>query len=111
MDIQKAISLAVSRENLEEEQMYEVMNVIMSGGATPAQIAAFITALRMKGETVGEITGAVRVMREKVTAIETGIDLDNGGIVVDTCGTGGMVPERLMSQPLLLLLLPLQGSR
>lgn len=89
MNIQKAISLVVSGVNLEEDQMYDVMNVIMSGGATPAQIASFITALRMKGETVDEITAAVRVMREKVTAIETGIDLDNGGIVVDTCGTGG----------------------
>jgi len=89
MDIQKAISLVVSGVNLEEEQMYEVMNAIMSGGATPAQIAAFITALRMKGETVEEITAAVRVMREKVTSIETGIDFSNGGIVVDTCGTGG----------------------
>ena len=50
--------------------MMEVMNEVMTGGASPAQISAFITALRMKGETVAEITGAARVMREKATRIE-----------------------------------------
>ena len=61
----------------------------MSGEATAAQIGSFITALRIKGETVAEITGAVRVMREKATRIETGVDINRGGIVIDTCGTGG----------------------
>ena len=65
------------------------MQSIMSGEATAAQIGAFITALRMKGETVAEITGAVRVMREKATRIDTGIDTATGGIIIDTCGTGG----------------------
>jgi anthranilate phosphoribosyltransferase len=60
------------------------MNEVMTGGASPAQISAFITALRMKGETVAEITGAARVMREKATRIEVEAER-----VVDTCGTGG----------------------
>ena len=89
MDIRQAIGLVISGRDLNEEQMQTVMDEIMSGAATPAQIGAFITALRMKGETVAEITGAARVMREKATRIETGVDIDAGGIVVDTCGTGG----------------------
>ena len=60
-------------------------------------IAAFLTALRMKGETVGEITGAVRVMREKVTVIDAGIDMAAGGVVVDTCGTGGSSAAKLFN--------------
>ena len=60
------------------------MNAIMSGEATDAQIGAFITALRMKGETVDEITGCARVMREKATRIDAGT-----ADAVDTCGTGG----------------------
>jgi anthranilate phosphoribosyltransferase len=69
----------------------------MSGGATPAQIASFITALRMKGETVDEITGAARVMRDRALPIRVGksIGLDRDDInldretILDTCGTGG----------------------
>jgi anthranilate phosphoribosyltransferase len=69
----------------------------MGGEATPAQIGAFITALRMKGETVAEITGAARVMRARATPIRVGpvVDLDRDEInveretIVDTCGTGG----------------------
>lgn len=89
MDIQNAISKVVTGKDLSENSMYLVMDEIMSGWASSAQIASFITALRMKGETVGEITGAVRVMREKVTTIDTGVDVENGGIILDTCGTGG----------------------
>ena len=58
--IKKAIAKVVEREHLTEGEMIEVMNQIMSGECTPAQIGAFITALRMKGETVEEITGARR---------------------------------------------------
>jgi anthranilate phosphoribosyltransferase len=73
------------------------MDQIMGGEATPAQIGAFITALRMKGETVAEITGAARVMRARATPIRVGpvVDLDRDEInveretIVDTCGTGG----------------------
>jgi len=89
MDIKQAISRVITRQDLDENEMVEVMNEIMGGAATPAQIGSFMTALRMKGETVAEITGAVRVMRQKATPIDTGVDLDHGGILVDTCGTGG----------------------
>lgn len=89
MKIKQAIATIIDKKNLQEHQMYEVMMEVMSGQCTPAQIGALLTGLRMKGETVEEITGAVRVMREKVTPIDTGIDPQAGGIVVDTCGTGG----------------------
>ncbi len=89
MNIREAISRVVDGGNLSEKEMHDVMNDIMSGEATSAQIGSFLTGLRLKGETVEEITGAVRVMREKVTAIDTGVDTGAGGIVVDTCGTGG----------------------
>ena len=82
--IKEAISRVVQSADLTEPEMMEVMNEVMSGEASPAQIASFITALRMKGETVSEITGAARVMREKATRITV-----NGENVVDTCGTGG----------------------
>jgi anthranilate phosphoribosyltransferase len=62
------------------------METIMGGEATQAQIGAFITALRIKGETVDEITGAARVMRAKATKVH---GVGEGGILVDTCGTGG----------------------
>ncbi len=89
MDIKQAIAKVIIHQDLSEEEMVDVMNEIMGGSATPAQIGSFITALRMKGETVAEITGAVRVMRAKVTPIATGLDINQGGILVDTCGTGG----------------------
>ncbi len=82
--IREAIAKIVASQDLTESEMIEVMNEVMTGGASPAQISAFITALRMKGETVAEITGAARVMREKATRIEVKAER-----VVDTCGTGG----------------------
>jgi len=81
--IKQAIQSIIEGNNLSEKEMIEVMRVIMEGNATDAQIAAFLTALRIKGETVEEITGAVKVMREKVTAITSPPN------TVDTCGTGG----------------------
>jgi len=96
--IKKAIAKVVERENLTEPEMIEVMDQIMSGEATPAQTAAFITALRMKGETVEEVTGAARVMRDRATHIRVDrniLDLDREDInldletILDTCGTGG----------------------
>ncbi len=95
--IKQAIAKVVERQDLSEGEMIEVMNQIMSGEATPAQIGAFITALRMKGETVAEITGAARVMRERATPIRVGgvVDIDREEInvdretIIDTCGTGG----------------------
>ena len=89
MNIKEAINKVVLRNDLNEDEMVDVMNQIMGGDATDAQIGSFITALRMKGETVEEVTGAVRVMREKATAIASGVDVDAGGVLVDTCGTGG----------------------
>ena len=89
MNIKEAIHIIVEGQDLTEEQMYEVINSIMSGEVSEVLISAFLIGLRMKGETVEEITGAVRVMREKATRIETGIDMAADGVVVDTCGTGG----------------------
>lgn len=89
MTIRDAISQVVNRVDLSEIDMYQVMTEIMTGAATPAQIGAFLTGLRMKGETVDEISGAVRVMREKAKMVDTGVDMASGGTVVDTCGTGG----------------------
>ena len=89
MDIREAIQKIVDHVDLSESQMYDAINSIMSGEVSPVLIGSFLTGLRMKGETVDEITGAVRVMREKVTFIDTGVDMSAGGVVVDTCGTGG----------------------
>lgn len=96
--IKQAIAKVVERRDLTEGEMIEVMDQIMSGGATQAQIGSFITALRMKGETVDEITGAARVMRERATPIRVGrnvLDIDRDEInidqetILDVVGTGG----------------------
>ncbi len=84
MNIREAIEKLVNGVNLSEEETISVMNEIMTGEATPLQVAAFLTALRMKGETVEEITGAARVMREKAHRVKVG-----SKTVLDTCGTGG----------------------
>ncbi len=82
-----AIGKLVDFINLSENEMSGVMDEIMSGKATAPQIGAFLTALRMKGETIEEITAAVRVMRKKATPIN--VSFENGGVLLDTCGTGG----------------------
>ena len=84
MMVKEAIAKVVEKVNLTEAEAEAVMREIMEGNATPAQIAAYITALRMKGETVEEITGSARVMREKAIRIRA-----TDPYVVDTCGTGG----------------------
>jgi len=84
MNIREAIDKMVNHTDLSEAETIEVMNQIMTGEATPLQVAAFLTALRMKGETVAEITGAARVMREKAHRVDVG-----SKTVLDTCGTGG----------------------
>ena len=90
MNIKEAIGKIVEHHSLTESEMEIVMEEIMTGAATPAQISSFLTALRMKGETVAEITGAARIMRKQATRIEVDFELaQNGGILVDTCGTGG----------------------
>ncbi|MCK8825895.1 anthranilate phosphoribosyltransferase [Fuchsiella alkaliacetigena] len=82
--MKKLIKRIVAGENLEVAEMREAMDLIMSGETTAAQVGSFITALRMKGETVEEITGAAQIMRQKALAVQPEADL-----VVDTCGTGG----------------------
>ena len=82
--IKEMIGKVVEGKDLTRQQMQGCMDEIMSGQATPAQIGSFITALRLKGETVEEITGAAIVMREKSVKIEMA-----KGKTVDTCGTGG----------------------
>jgi len=84
MDIREAIARLVDGMDLSEEETVSVMTQVMTGDATPSQVASFLTALRMKGETIREITGAARVMREKAARVDAG-----GGCVLDTCGTGG----------------------
>jgi len=87
--IREAISKVIELQDLDEQQMIGAMTEIMDGEATPAQIGSFITALRMKGETIEEISGAAKVMRDKATRIVTGVSVEKGEILVDTCGTGG----------------------
>jgi len=87
--IKEAIAKVILNQNLSEEEMVSVMDEIMSGQATPAQIGSFLTGLRMKGETIDEIVGAVRVMREKATFIDSGVDTSSGSILMDIVGTGG----------------------
>ena len=96
--IRQAIAKVVELRDLSEGEMIEVMNQIMSGECTPAQIGSFITALRMKGETIAEISGAARVMRERATPIRVGrnvLDIDRDDInldqetILDVVGTGG----------------------
>lgn len=84
MHIQQALQKLLIKQNLTTNEMGEVMRIIMGGGATDAQIAGFLIALRCKGETVDEIAAAVEVMRELATDVPV-----TGDHVVDTCGTGG----------------------
>jgi anthranilate phosphoribosyltransferase len=81
--IKEAINMLVNKINLSEPESAQCMKEIMEGNATDAQIGAFLAALRMKGETVEEITGAARIMRAKAAVIKA----PEG--VLDTCGTGG----------------------
>lgn len=96
--IREAIEKVVRRIDLSEGEMEAAFEEIMSGKATAAQIGALVTALRMKGETVEEITAAARVMRKMCLHIDVGrsvVDIDRDDInidaetIIDTCGTGG----------------------
>ena len=82
--IQEALAKVVQKIDLQESEMAQAMEEIMEGKATPAQLGALLTALRMKGETVEEVTGAARIMRQKATRIDA-----RSSVIVDTCGTGG----------------------
>jgi anthranilate phosphoribosyltransferase len=84
MDIKEAIASLLEQRDLEETQAEAVMDQIMNGRATPAQIGGFLIALRLKGETVAEVTGFARAMRRNAVAVRP-----RSPLVLDTCGTGG----------------------
>ena len=83
--IQSAIDQLIAKQDLSQQQMTACMQQIMTGNASDAQIAGFLVALRMKGETVEEITAAAKVMRE----LSARVDLPSQQPTLDTCGTGG----------------------
>ncbi|MFZ5724582.1 MAG: anthranilate phosphoribosyltransferase [Pseudomonadota bacterium] len=85
MDMPTAIRVLLDRQSLDANEMEEVMTIIMTGGATPAQIGGFLVALRMKGEVMQELLGAARVMRRLAKTV----DCSDVPYLVDTCGTGG----------------------
>jgi len=97
--IKPYVRKVVEGNDLGRKEARAAMGIIMSGRATPAQIAAFITALRLKGETIEEITGCAQAMREKATGLHVrrnelvNIDREEINIdeetILDTCGTGG----------------------
>jgi anthranilate phosphoribosyltransferase len=98
MEIKQAIATVVRGGNLNEQEMEQVMADMVDGLATPAQIGAFITALRIKGETVEEITGAARALRSRAVTLNVNhhsVNLDRDEInvdeetILDNCGTGG----------------------
>jgi anthranilate phosphoribosyltransferase len=80
------INQVIQRKNLSEAEAEEAMNIIMSGEATPAQIGGYLVALRMKGESIEEIIGSSRSMRNNAVKVEL---QTNGEPVFDTAGTGG----------------------
>jgi len=82
--IKEAIAKVVERIDLEEHEMSDVVEMMMEGEATPGQISSFLVALRMKGESVSEITGAAKAMLDKASRIQSRHE-----VVVDLCGTGG----------------------
>lgn len=84
MDIQNAIQSVIDKKHLSNNEMRSVMQNIMTGECTDAQIAGFLVGLRSKGETVEEITAAAHVMRELASRVQL-----NQKNLIDTCGTGG----------------------
>jgi len=84
VDVRSALARLMARDSLHETEMESVFQQLMEGAASPAQIAGLLVALRMKGETVEEITGAVRALRAHATHVHP-----CAAVVVDTCGTGG----------------------
>jgi anthranilate phosphoribosyltransferase len=95
MEITEALRRVVDGRHLDRGEAESVMNVILSGGATDAQIAAFLTALRMKCETVEELIGFARALRDKASrvitksAVAAAFSGTEREMLVDTCGTGG----------------------
>ncbi len=88
MPLKWAITEVINGRNLDFGQAHTAMNVIMEGEATQAQIGSYLTALRMKGETVDEIAGSARSMRDHVVVVPVDKSAVSGPLM-DTCGTGG----------------------
>lgn len=84
MELKTALQKVLLQQDLTSEEMHQVMRLIMTGAATPAQIGGFLIALRCKGESVQEIAAAAAVMRELATPVDV-----SGEHIIDTCGTGG----------------------
>ena len=84
ISMQQAIKAVTEKRDLTAEEMNATMRLIMTGEATPAQVGGFLVGLRMKGESIDEITAAASVMRELASKVE--VDKNH---LVDTCGTGG----------------------
>ena len=84
MNVREALARIIDRHDLTADEMAEVVGTIMDGQATPAQIGGLLIGLRMKGETVDEVVGAARAMRQRMI----GVAIDER-VMVDTCGTGG----------------------
>mgnify|MGYP004448937417 CR=1 FL=1 len=82
--MKEVIKKLINKENLTEDEMRKVMNTIMKGEATSCEIGGFLVALRMKGETLDEILGAVKGMRDNMLQLSL-----NDEYLIDTCGTGG----------------------
>ena len=83
IDLKQLLGIAATGQHLSAEQAEQAFDVMMSGNATPSQMGGFLMALRVRGETIEEITGAARTMRAKMLAIEAPAG------AIDTCGTGG----------------------
>ena len=84
MDIKEAVNVVLAGNDLSAAEMVSVMQTIMTGDATPAQIGGFLVGLRMKGETIDEIAAAAQVMRDLSSKVDISVPH-----LVDTCGTGG----------------------
>ncbi|HXU64315.1 MAG TPA: anthranilate phosphoribosyltransferase, partial [Polyangia bacterium] len=84
MNVREALARIIDRKDLGADEMADVIGEIMDGQATPAQIGGLFIGLRMKGETVDELVGAARAMRQRMV----GVAVDDA-VMVDTCGTGG----------------------
>jgi len=82
--LHEAIAALADRRSLNERQSAEAFGTVMRGDATPAQIAALLMGLRVKGETAEEVAGAARALREAMVSVDA-----NGDHLIDTCGTGG----------------------
>ncbi|PPD52281.1 MAG: anthranilate phosphoribosyltransferase, partial [Methylotenera sp.] len=85
MNYKKALEALIAGQDLSHAEMLSMMQQVMQGELTPAQIAGFLIALRIKGETVDEITAAATVMR----ALSTKVNIEGTTHLIDTCGTGG----------------------